>query len=115
MRTSSGLCTWTATSDVDWISVTSNANGKGSPPVDSTFHPRQAPPRTGMLTIAGSISRHAVGRLHVHGHSVGTRGGRSRRHSGADHDRRRWLSLDSLSNAVDNDHDPGQAATGPGR
>src|SRR4029453_13127328 len=36
VRASSALCTWTATSDVEWISVTSNASGKGSASVGFT-------------------------------------------------------------------------------
>lgn len=53
VRASSGLCTWTAASDVDWISVTSNANGKGSAPVGFNVSSTTGPPRTGTLTIAG--------------------------------------------------------------
>ena len=53
VRASSGLCTWTAASDVEWISVTSNANGKGSAPVGFNVSSTTGPPRTGTLTIAG--------------------------------------------------------------
>jgi Viral BACON domain/Putative binding domain, N-terminal len=53
VRTSSGLCTWTATSDVNWISITSNANGKGPAPVGFNVASTTGPPRTGTLTIAG--------------------------------------------------------------
>ena len=53
VRASSALCTWTATSDVEWISVTSNARGKGSTSVGFTVAPTTGPPRAGTLTIAG--------------------------------------------------------------
>lgn len=53
VRASSALCTWTATSDVEWISVTSNASGKGSASVGFTVAPTTGPPRAGALTIAG--------------------------------------------------------------
>lgn len=53
VRASSGLCTWTATSDVEWISVTSNASGKGSASVGFTVASTTGPPRAGTLTIAG--------------------------------------------------------------
>lgn len=53
VRASSALCTWTATSNVEWISVTSNASGKGSASVGFTVAATTGPPRAGMLTIAG--------------------------------------------------------------
>ncbi|MFL6280893.1 MAG: BACON domain-containing protein [Vicinamibacterales bacterium] len=53
VRASSALCTWTAVSDVDWITVNSNANGKGSATVTFTVAPTTGPPRAGTLTIAG--------------------------------------------------------------
>jgi all-beta uncharacterized protein/BACON domain-containing protein len=53
VRASSALCTWTAASDVSWISINSNANGKGSAAVTFTVAPTTGPPRTGTLTIAG--------------------------------------------------------------
>lgn len=53
VRASSALCTWTATSDASWISINSNASGKGSAAVTFTVAPTTGPPRTGMLTIAG--------------------------------------------------------------
>jgi hypothetical protein len=53
VRASSPLCTWTAASDADWITITSGANGKGSAPVTFTVAPTTGPPRTGTLTIAG--------------------------------------------------------------
>jgi BACON domain-containing protein/all-beta uncharacterized protein len=53
VRASSALCTWTAASDVSWISINSNANGKGSAAVTFTVAATTGPPRTGTLTIAG--------------------------------------------------------------
>ncbi len=53
VRSSSALCTWTATSSVDWITITSNANGKGSAPVTFTVASTTGPPRTATVTIAG--------------------------------------------------------------
>ena len=53
VRASSPLCTWTAASDVNWISITSSGNGKGSAPVAFTVQPTTGPPRAGTLTIAG--------------------------------------------------------------
>ena len=53
VRASSALCTWTAASDVDWVSITSNASGKGSAPVSFTVASTTGPPRAGTLTIAG--------------------------------------------------------------
>lgn len=54
VRASSALCTWTATSDANWISITSNASGKGSAPVGFSVASTTGPPRTGTLTIAGN-------------------------------------------------------------
>jgi len=53
VRASSPLCTWTASSDVDWISVSTNASGKGSASVTFTVAATTGPPRVGTLTIAG--------------------------------------------------------------
>ena len=53
VRASSAQCTWTAASSVEWISIDSNANGKGSVPVTFTVAATTGPPRTGTLTIAG--------------------------------------------------------------
>ncbi len=53
VRASSALCTWTASSDSDWISIGSGASGKGSAPVSFTVAPTTGPPRSGTLTIAG--------------------------------------------------------------
>src|SRR5919198_5356166 len=53
VRASSALCTWTASSDVDWITITSGASGKGSAPVVFSVLPTTGPPRAGTLTIAG--------------------------------------------------------------
>jgi hypothetical protein len=49
----SGACTWTATSDVDWITVTSGASGLGNGLVQFVAAPNNGPARTGTLTIAG--------------------------------------------------------------
>jgi len=53
VRASSALCTWTAASDSPWITINSNANGKGSVPVTFTVASTTGPPRAGTLTIAG--------------------------------------------------------------
>ena len=53
VRASSGLCTWTAVSNAEWIAVTSGATGKGSATVAFTVAPSTGPPRSGTLTIAG--------------------------------------------------------------
>ena len=53
VHASSALCTWTVVSDVNWISVTSSASGKGSGAVAFTVQPTTGPPRAGTLTIAG--------------------------------------------------------------
>ena len=53
VRASSALCTWTATSDADWITITSGASGRGSAPVAFAVAPTSGPPRTGSLKIAG--------------------------------------------------------------
>ena len=54
VRASSSLCTWTSTSEVDWIAITSGANGKGSAPVSFTVASTTGPPRIGGMTIAGT-------------------------------------------------------------
>ena len=41
---SSALCTWTAVSDTDWITITSGASGRGSAPVVFTVAPTSGPP-----------------------------------------------------------------------
>jgi hypothetical protein len=53
LRASSALCTWTATSDAEWISITSSASGKGTAAVAFSVAPTTGAPRTGSLTIAG--------------------------------------------------------------
>lgn len=53
VRSSSPLCTWTAVSDANWISITSTGNGKGSSTVAFTVQATTGPPRAGTLTIAG--------------------------------------------------------------
>jgi hypothetical protein len=53
LRASSPLCTWTASSDAEWISIAGNANGKGSAAVPFTVAATTGAPRAGTLTIAG--------------------------------------------------------------
>jgi hypothetical protein len=48
-----GVCTWTATSDVDWITITSGASGAGNGLVQFVVAANNGPARTGSLTIAG--------------------------------------------------------------
>ncbi len=48
-----GACTWTAASDVDWITLTSGAAGVGNGLVQFVAAPNNGPARTGTLTIAG--------------------------------------------------------------
>ena len=49
---SSQLCTWTASADVPWISITS-ATGKGSASVSFTVAAMTGSPRAGTVTVAG--------------------------------------------------------------
>ncbi len=53
VRASAASCTWTASSSVPWISITSAGEGRGNGTV--TFHVDAVtgPPRTGNVTIAG--------------------------------------------------------------
>jgi hypothetical protein len=48
----SGPCTWTAASNVDWITVTSGASGTGGGVVQFSVAPNTGPARAGSLTIA---------------------------------------------------------------
>ena len=48
-----GACTWTTTSNVDWITLTSGASGAGNGLVQFVAAPNNGPARTGTLTIAG--------------------------------------------------------------
>jgi hypothetical protein len=48
-----GACTWTAASDVDWITLTAGGSGTGSGLVQFIAAPNSGPARTGSLTIAG--------------------------------------------------------------
>ena len=50
---SGGACSWTATSTVDWISVTSVSSGPGGGNVQYTVSPNTGPARTGTILIAG--------------------------------------------------------------
>ena len=49
---SSPLCTWTASTDAQWISITS-APGKGSAAVSFVVSPTTGPPRAGTVSVAG--------------------------------------------------------------
>ena len=49
----SGPCTWTAASDVGWITLTSGASGTGGGLVQFVVAPNGGSARTGSLTIAG--------------------------------------------------------------
>jgi hypothetical protein len=48
-----GGCTWTASSDVDWISMTAGSSGTGDGLVQFVAAPNNGPARTGSVTIAG--------------------------------------------------------------
>lgn len=49
----SGACTWTASSDVGWITVTAGASGSGNGLFQFVAAPNTGPARTGSVTIAG--------------------------------------------------------------
>jgi hypothetical protein len=49
----SGPCTWTAASDVDWISMTAGTAGTGDGLVQFVAAPNNGPARSGSVTIAG--------------------------------------------------------------
>ena len=53
VRASSALCTWSAASDADWITITSGASGSGDGSVNFRVDATMGPVRTGALTIAG--------------------------------------------------------------
>ena len=53
VRASSGLCTWTATTNTNWITLRSEANGKGTAPVIFDVASTTGPPRTGVISVAG--------------------------------------------------------------
>jgi hypothetical protein len=48
-----GACTWTATSDVDWITITGGASGTGNGLLQFVAAPSSGAARTGSVTIAG--------------------------------------------------------------
>lgn len=48
-----GSCTWTASSNVDWITLTAGTSGAGNGLVQFAAAPNVGPARTGSLTIAG--------------------------------------------------------------
>ncbi|MDQ3348852.1 MAG: hypothetical protein M3545_12895, partial [Acidobacteriota bacterium] len=49
----SGACTWTASSDIGWITMTAGGSGTGNGLVQFVAAPNTGPARTGSLTIAG--------------------------------------------------------------
>lgn len=53
VRASSALCSWTANSESDWISIRSGREGKGTGMVSYDVAATNGPPRSGGLTIAG--------------------------------------------------------------
>jgi hypothetical protein len=53
LHASSPLCTWTASSDADWISIEGTGSGKGSAAVAFSVAATTGAPRAGTLTIAG--------------------------------------------------------------
>jgi hypothetical protein len=53
VRSSSQLCTWRAESDVNWIVVRGDANGKGTATVQFDVMSASGPSRTGTLRVAG--------------------------------------------------------------
>jgi hypothetical protein len=55
VRASSLLCTWTAQSRADWISIRGGTNGKGTASVTYDVQPTSGPPRTGTIAIAGQL------------------------------------------------------------
>lgn len=48
-----GACTWTAVSDVDWITITGGASGTGNGLLQFVAAPSSGAARTGSVTIAG--------------------------------------------------------------
>ena len=48
-----GACTWTAASDVDWITITGGASGTGNGLLQFVAAPSSGAARTGSVTIAG--------------------------------------------------------------
>ena len=53
VRASSGLCTWTVSSDQSWIAIRSGAEGKGSASVLFEVSSTTGPPRVGSIPVAG--------------------------------------------------------------
>ena len=46
-------CTWTATSNADWITITSTQSGAGNTAINFSVAPNSGPARTGTITLAG--------------------------------------------------------------
>jgi hypothetical protein len=53
VRASSGMCTWSASSDQSWISIRSNTDGRGNGSVSYDVASTTGPPRAGTITVAG--------------------------------------------------------------
>ena len=51
--TTGGGCAWTATSNADWLTITSHNSGPGNGTVDFAVAANAGPTRTGTLTIGG--------------------------------------------------------------
>jgi hypothetical protein len=51
--TSGADCTWTARSELGWVTVSGDGNGKGTSAVDLSIAANNGPARSGVLTIAG--------------------------------------------------------------
>jgi len=51
--TTESCCTWTATSNVSWITITSGSNGTGNGKVNYSVAANTGSQRTGIITIAG--------------------------------------------------------------
>ncbi len=48
---SSQMCTWTASTEADWITFTSSANGKGTAALTFNVAPSGGPPRTATISV----------------------------------------------------------------
>jgi hypothetical protein len=53
VRASSAICTWTAVSDSNWITIRSGASGTGSSSVNFDVGAASGAPRTGTILVAG--------------------------------------------------------------
>ena len=48
-------CVWSAVSDVPWITITSSMPRAGDNPVAFTVAPNSGTPRTGRITVRGTV------------------------------------------------------------